>query len=118
MRKLHSGILLPWHSRSWINKDIKTVFSVFHAMEPYVICGGLLALILLVLYLRRSRKHRASAFFYMITAAQKNKGRDFTQTNSVFRFILTLLGFNSPRAADYLSDRQQRIPPASERHWF
>jgi membrane protein DedA with SNARE-associated domain len=44
-------------------KDIKTVFSVFHAMEPYVICGSLLTLILLVLYLRRNRKHRASAFY-------------------------------------------------------
>jgi len=25
---------LARRSRSWINKDIKTVFSVFHAMEP------------------------------------------------------------------------------------
>jgi hypothetical protein len=32
-------------------------------MEPYAICGSLLALILLVLYLRRSRKHRAPAGF-------------------------------------------------------
>jgi hypothetical protein len=63
MRKLHSGIPLPWHSRSWINKEIKTVFSVFHAMEPYGICGSLLALILLVLCLRRNRKHRAPAGF-------------------------------------------------------
>ena len=63
MRKLHSGIPLPWRSRSWINKDIKTVFSVFHAMEPYVICGSLLALILLVFYLRLSHKHRAPAGF-------------------------------------------------------
>jgi len=47
----------------FFGKDIKTVFSVFHAMEPYVICGSLLFLILLVLYLRRSRKHRAPAFF-------------------------------------------------------
>ena len=39
------------------------MFSVFHAMEPYVICGSLLALILLVLYLRRSRKQTAPAFF-------------------------------------------------------
>jgi len=44
-------------------KDIKTVFSMFHAMEPYVICCSLLTLILLVLYLRRNRKHRASAFY-------------------------------------------------------
>lgn len=63
MRKRRSGIPLPWRSRFLINKDIKTVFSVFHAMEPYVICGSLLALILLVLYLRHSGKHRASAFF-------------------------------------------------------
>jgi membrane protein DedA with SNARE-associated domain len=47
----------------FLDKDIKPVFSVFHAMEPYVICGSLLASILLVLYLRRSRKHRASAYF-------------------------------------------------------
>jgi len=54
-------------------------------MEPYVIVGSLLALILLVLYLRRSRKHRAPAgFFDMITAVQKNKGRDHTQTNTVY----------------------------------
>jgi hypothetical protein len=61
MRKRHSGILLPWRSRSWTNKDIKTVFSVFHVMEPYVIVGSLLALILLVLYLRRSRYNKAPA---------------------------------------------------------
>ncbi|MGA9260606.1 MAG: DedA family protein [Desulfobacterales bacterium] len=47
----------------FFDKDIKTVFSVFHATEPYAICGSLLALILLVLYLRRSHKHRTSAFF-------------------------------------------------------
>jgi hypothetical protein len=63
MRKRRPGIPLPWRSRSWINKDIKTVYSVFHAMEPHVICGSLLALILLVLYLRRNRKHRAPAGF-------------------------------------------------------
>ena len=55
MRKRRSGIPLPWRSRSWINKDIKTVFSVFHAMESYIIVGSLLALILLVLYLQCSR---------------------------------------------------------------
>jgi len=43
MRKRHSGILLGRRSRSWINKDIETVFSVFHAMEPYIIVGSLLA---------------------------------------------------------------------------
>ena len=63
MRKRRSGIPLPWRSPFLINKDIKAVFSVFHAMEPYAICGSLLALILLALYLRRSRKHRAAAFF-------------------------------------------------------
>jgi membrane protein DedA with SNARE-associated domain len=47
----------------FLDKDIKTVYNVFHAMEPYAICGSLLALILLVLYLRRSRKHRAPAGF-------------------------------------------------------
>ncbi len=47
----------------FFDKDIKTVFSLFHATEPYAICGSLLALILLVLYLRRSHKHRTSAFF-------------------------------------------------------
>ena len=46
----------------FLGKDMKAVFSVFHVMEPYVICGSLLVLILLVLYLRRNRKHRASAF--------------------------------------------------------
>ena len=61
MRKRHSGIFLPWRSRSWTNKDIKTVFSVFHVMEPYDIVGSLLALILLVLYLRRSRYNKAPA---------------------------------------------------------
>jgi hypothetical protein len=66
-----SGILLPWRSRFLINKDIKTVFSVLHAMEPYVIVGSLLTLILLALYLWRSRKHRAPDFFDIITAAQK-----------------------------------------------
>ena len=55
MRKRHSGILLARRSRSWINKDIKTVLSVFHAMESYIIVGSLLALILLVLYLQCSR---------------------------------------------------------------
>ncbi|MFZ0241910.1 MAG: DedA family protein [Desulfobacterales bacterium] len=44
----------------FLDKDIKTVFSVFHAIEPYGIGASLLALILLVLYLRRGRKHRAS----------------------------------------------------------
>ena len=61
MRKLHSGIPLPWRSRFLINMVIWRF--MFHAMEPYAICGSLLALILLVLYLRRSRKHRAAAFF-------------------------------------------------------
>jgi len=61
MWKRHSGIPLTRRSRSWINKDIKTVFSVFHAMEPYVIVGSLLALILLVIYLRRSRSDKAPA---------------------------------------------------------
>jgi membrane protein DedA with SNARE-associated domain len=45
----------------FLDKDIKTVFSVFHAMEPYVIVGSLLALILLVIYLRRSRSDKAPA---------------------------------------------------------
>jgi len=45
----------------FLDKDIKTVFSVFHAMEPYIIVGSLLALILLVLYLRRSRYDKAPA---------------------------------------------------------
>jgi len=61
VRKRHSGILLARRSRSWINKDIKTVFSVFHAMESYIIVGSLLALILLVLYLQRSRYDKAPA---------------------------------------------------------
>jgi hypothetical protein len=61
MRKRHSGILLARRSRSWINKDIKTVFSVFHAMESYIIVGSLLALILLVLYLQRSRYDKVPA---------------------------------------------------------
>jgi len=52
---------LTRRSRSWINKDIKTVISVFHAMEPYIIVGSLLALILPVLYLRRSRYNKAPA---------------------------------------------------------
>lgn len=45
----------------FLDKDIQTVFGVFHAMEPYVIVGSLLALILLVLYLRRSHKRGTSA---------------------------------------------------------
>jgi len=61
MRKRHSGILLARRSRSWINKDIKTDFSVFHAMESYIIVGSLLALIVPVLYLRRSRYDKAPA---------------------------------------------------------
>jgi len=61
MRKRHSGILLARRSRSWINKDIKTVFSVFHAMESYIIVGSLLALIVPVLYRRRSRYDNAPA---------------------------------------------------------
>ena len=45
-------------------------------MEPYVIVGSLLALILLVLYLRRSRKHRAPAGRF--------KYGTRTQTNTVY----------------------------------
>ncbi len=40
----------------FLDKDIKTVFAVFHAVEPYVIVGSLLAVIMVVLYLRHYRR--------------------------------------------------------------
>jgi membrane protein DedA with SNARE-associated domain len=41
----------------FLDADIKTVFAVFHRIEPYLIVVSLLAVIVLVLYLRRGRKH-------------------------------------------------------------
>jgi len=38
-----------------LGKDIKTVFAVFHRLEPYLIVASLLALIALLFYLRRGR---------------------------------------------------------------
>jgi membrane protein DedA with SNARE-associated domain len=40
----------------FLDADIKTVFAVFHRIEPYLIVVSLLAVIGLVLYLRRGRK--------------------------------------------------------------
>ena len=40
-----------------LDKDIKTVFAVFHRIEPYMIVISLLAVIVLMLYLRRDRRH-------------------------------------------------------------
>ncbi len=40
----------------FLDKDIKTVFAVFHAVEPYVIVGSLLAVMMVVLYLSHHRK--------------------------------------------------------------
>ena len=39
----------------FLEKDIKTVFAVFHRLEPYLIVASLLALIGLMIYLRRGR---------------------------------------------------------------
>jgi membrane protein DedA with SNARE-associated domain len=39
----------------FLDKDIKGVFSVFHSLEPYLIVISLLAVVVLVLYLRRGR---------------------------------------------------------------
>ena len=41
----------------FLDEDIKTVFAVFHRIEPYIIVGSLLALIVLLIYLRRGRTH-------------------------------------------------------------
>jgi membrane protein DedA with SNARE-associated domain len=41
----------------FLDEDMKTVFAVFHRIEPYVIVGSLLALIVLLIYLRRGRTH-------------------------------------------------------------
>jgi membrane protein DedA with SNARE-associated domain len=38
-----------------LDQDIKAVFAVFHAIEPYLIVVSLLAVIALVLYLRSGR---------------------------------------------------------------
>jgi membrane protein DedA with SNARE-associated domain len=40
----------------FLDKDIKGVFAVFHRIEPYLIVVSLLAVVGLVLYLRRGRK--------------------------------------------------------------
>ncbi len=40
----------------FLDADIKTVFAVFHRIEPYLIVLSLLAVIVLVLYLRRGRE--------------------------------------------------------------
>jgi membrane protein DedA with SNARE-associated domain len=40
----------------FLDKDIKTVFAVFHAVEPYVIVGSLLAVMMVVLYLSHQSK--------------------------------------------------------------
>ena len=40
----------------FLDKDIKNVYAVFHVIEPYLIVVSLLAVIVLVLYLRRGRK--------------------------------------------------------------
>ena len=41
----------------FLDEDIKTVFAVFHRIEPYIIVISLLAVIGLIVYLRRNRKH-------------------------------------------------------------
>jgi len=40
-----------------LDKRVKTVFVLFHAVEPYVIGASLIGLILLVFYLRHGRQH-------------------------------------------------------------
>jgi len=40
----------------FLGQDIKTVFAVFHRIEPYLIVVSLLAVIVLLLYLRRGHK--------------------------------------------------------------
>jgi len=40
-----------------LDKRVKAVFALFHAVEPYVIGASLIGLILLVLYLRQGRRH-------------------------------------------------------------
>jgi len=40
----------------FLGQDIKTVFAVFHRIEPYLIVVSLLAVIVLLIYLRRGRK--------------------------------------------------------------
>lgn len=39
----------------FLDKDIKTLFAVFHRLEPYLIVASLLALVALLIYLRRGR---------------------------------------------------------------
>ena len=41
----------------FLDEDIKTVFAVFHRIEPYIIVISLLALIILLIYLRSGRKN-------------------------------------------------------------
>lgn len=40
----------------FLDKDIKTLFAVFHRLEPYLIVASLLALVALLIYLRRGRR--------------------------------------------------------------
>ncbi len=44
----------------FLDEDVKTVFAVFHRIEPYLIVVTLLAVIVLVVYLRRSRYSRCA----------------------------------------------------------